>query len=529
MIFLLQHTVFASAERFPAREAFVCGKERMTYAELARKVDQLAETLRNQGVLPGDRVGIYLNRCIETAVAIYGILHAGAVYVPLNPKAPAARNAYVIEDCDIKVLVSHPSQKRGLKALLGAGPQVQCIVGGTVSDGEVEVIDWGAVYTTKTGRYQPIRQVETDLAYIIYTSGSTGKPKGIMHSHASGLAFARNAAARYELSFEDRFGNHAPIYFDISQLAYFAAPLVGGTAVIATDAETIFPASLGKLMERERITVWYSVPLALVQLVNSGTAESLELSSVQLLFYAGEALAPKYARQLLTLFPEAVLGNWYGPAETNVCTCYDLPGPPEGDSPIPIGDVWHNTNRLIVDTDGNEVSPGETGELLIHATTQMLGYWKLPERSARACFTQEVAGGLVRKFYRTGDLVREDENGLLHFLGRADHQVKVRGYRIELGAIERLLLANPSVREACALALAGGEDDALVLRAFVILQAPGIITEKELLNYLREELPWYAVPETILFVGHFPRTATDKIDRPALVAQATSPKSLLNS
>ncbi len=519
MIYLLQHTVFASAKRFPHREAFVCGKDRMPYGELARKVRQLAQTLRELGVQPGDRVGIYLNRCVETAVAIYGVLQAGAVYVPLNPKAPAGQNAYVIEDCSITVLVSHPSQKRGLKTLLEAGPQVQSIVGGAVVNETIVTISWETVYTTEATELPPIRQVETDLAYIIYTSGSTGKPKGIMHSHASGLAFACNAAARYALSHEDRFGNHAPIYFDVSQLAYFAAPLVGGTAVIATDAETIFPASLGKLMERERITVWYSVPLALVQLINSGVAEDLELSSVQLLFYAGEALAPKYARKLLELFPESILGNWYGPAETNVCTCYDLPGPPTGDDPIPIGDVWQNTDRLIVDTDGKEVAPGKTGELLIRATTQMLGYWKLPERSAKAWFTRKAPGGLPQRFYRTGDLVREGEDGLLHFLGRADHQVKVRGYRVELGAIERLLMTNPAVREACALALAGGENDALTLQAVVTLQAPGIITEKELLANLREELPWYAVPETILFRGDFPRTATDKIDRPKLIQQ----------
>jgi amino acid adenylation domain-containing protein len=529
MIYLLQHAVFASAERFPNREAFVCGTDRLNYAKLSRKVRQLAQTLQNEGVKPGDRVGIYLNRCLETAVAIYGVLAAGAVYVPLNPKAPAAQTAYVIEDCDIAVLVSHPSQKRGLKALLGAGTQVQKIVGGAGPDGEVEVIDWRTVFATKADDYQAVRQLETDLAYIIYTSGSTGKPKGIMHSHASGLAFARNAAARYDLNHEDRFGNHAPIYFDISQLAYFAAPLVGGTAVIATDAETIFPASLGKLMERERLTVWYSVPLALVQLVNSGTAAPLDLTSVELIFYAGEPLAPKYARQLFDLFPGAKLGNWYGPAETNVCTCYDLPGPPQGDAPIPIGDVWHNTDRLIVGTDDAEVALGETGELLIRSTTQMLGYWKLPDRSAKAWFAREAPGNLTHRFYRTGDLVREDEAGQLHFLGRADHQVKVRGYRVELAAIERLLLANPAVREACALALPGGKDGALMLRALVILQAPGIITEKELLAYLGQELPWYAVPETIIFRGNFPRTATDKIDRPALATEIAADTPLLKS
>ena len=518
MIYLLQHSVLTAAEQFPQREAFVCGTERMTYGELATKVDQLATVLRDGGVRPGGRVGIYLHRCLETAVAIYGTLRAGAVYVPLNPKAPAARNAYLIEDCAIDVLISHPTQKRGLKLLVGARTQVQRIVGADIASDGVTCTDWRTVYDLPVEDFAPIRRVESDLAYIIYTSGSTGKPKGIMHSHASGLAFARNAVARYRFGPNDRFGNHAPIYFDVSQLAYFAGPLVGGTAVIATDAETVFPASLGKMMERERITVWYSVPLALVQLINAGIVESLDLSNLRHLFYAGEPLAPKYARELLNSCPNAALGNWYGPAETNVCTCYDLPGPPDGDAPIPLGDVWDNTDRLIVDPQDNEVATGATGELLIRSGTQMLGYWKLPDRSAEAWFVQRTEGGPDRRFYRTGDLVRQDADGLLHFLGRADHQVKVRGYRVELGAIERLLTGHPAVGEACALALPGGKDGALIIRAIVLPSSPAA-SEKELIGYLREELPGYAVPESLSLQELLPRTATGKVDRAKLARQ----------
>ena len=260
MIYLLHHTVAASARAFPQREAFVCGAERVTYGELHLRVRQLARALVDGGVQPGDRVGIYLNRCIETATAIFGILRAGAVYVPLNPKAPPAYNQSVIDDCDIEVLVSHPSQKRTLKKLVGplthegdeahthtqAG-RIRSVVGCAIGDPALATVTWGEVYQIDAAGLPEVRRVATDLAYIIYTSGSTGKPKGIMHSHASGLAFARNAVARYGFTGADRFGNHAPIYFDISQLAYFGAPLVGGTAVVATDAETLFPRQPGRL------------------------------------------------------------------------------------------------------------------------------------------------------------------------------------------------------------------------------------------------------------------------------------------
>lgn len=513
MIYLLPHTVFASAEQFPEQTAFVCGKEKLTYQELADQVQQLANVLREQEVKRGDRVGIYLHRSIETAVAIYGILQAGAVYVPLSPKAPPERNAFVLQDCGIEVLVTHPSQHRNLQRLLAARTQVQTIIGGRkVEDNDLATISWEEVAEASRSAWTPPKQEETDLAYIIYTSGSTGQPKGIMHSHASGLAFARNAVARYNLGPEDRFGNHAPIYFDISQLAYFGAPLVGATAIIATDAETVFPTSLGQLMARERMTVWYSVPLALSQLLNAGVADALDLSALHTILYAGSPLAPKYVRQLMGICPEATIGNLYGPAETNVCTCYEVPVPPLTDDPISIGKVWQNTDYLILDENDQPVGPEQTGELLIHSTTQMLGYWNLPDRSAKAWYHQQLPGLPERKFYRTGDLVREDEVGLLHFIGRRDHQVKVRGYRVELGAVESQLLTHPAVGEAVALALAT-DDDALTLTAAVVLKNDQVTTEKTLLTYLRERLPWYAVPETLQILPGLPRTATDKVDR----------------
>ena len=284
-----------------------------------------------------------------------------------------------------------------------------------------------------------------------------------------------------------------------------------------------FPVNLADLIERERVTVWYSVPLVIVQWLNANVLEKLNASDLQHVFYAGEALAPKYARRALRALPTVRIANWYGPAETNVCTCYELTGPPRGDEAIPIGEVWDNTDRVILDQASRPVTPGEIGELCIHSSTQMLGYWNLPERSAAAWYEHSESGGPPRKFYRTGDLVREDESGKLDLLGRADHQVKVRGYRVELGAVEKLLLQHPIVAEACALTTRDGKDDALTLRAAVTLERgdAGNTEEKDLLTYLKSELPWYAVPQSITTLVTFPRTATDKTDRAALAAQLT--------
>ncbi|MBC6994133.1 amino acid adenylation domain-containing protein [Neolewinella lacunae] len=514
MIYLLPHTILASADRDPTQEAFRCAGAALTYAELVQRADQLATVLYDFGVRRGDRVGIFLGRSLETAVAIFGILRCGAVYVPLNPKAPESQNHFLLQDCGIRILVTHPSQRRSLLKLLGARPQVQGIVGMSEVE-DYPAVDWPTVFAAPPATFAVPRQVETDLAYLIYTSGSTGQPKGIMHSHASGLAFVRNAAARYAFGPQDRFGNHAPIYFDISQLAYFGAPLVGATAVLATDAHTVLPASLGRLFGEERLTVWYSVPLAITQLLNAGALAGQDLTSLRYLFYAGEPLAPRYARQLAELLPTTRIANWYGPAETNVCTVYDLPGPPQDDASIPIGEVWDNTERLIVDDQDQPVATGNSGELLIRATTNMLGYWNQVELSTRAWYTHVTQGGSTERFYRTGDLVREDPVGVLHFLGRRDHQVKIRGYRVELSALEAHLLTHPAVAEAAAVTVQR-QADALSIVVAVILRAGDEATVQDLQEHLAAAFPWYALPESLYLRESFPRTGSDKIDRPAL-------------
>ncbi|MEM9261649.1 MAG: AMP-binding protein, partial [Bacteroidota bacterium] len=346
----------------------------------------------------------------------------------------------------------------------------------------------------------------------MYTSGSTGQPKGIMHTHASGLAFARLTAGTFGLTAADRFGNHAPIYFDVSTLGLFTAPLVGASTVIATDGHTIFPASMRNLIEQERLTVWYSVPLALIQLLNAGLIEAGEFPDLRWLFYAGEPFAPKYLRQLMQWMPHTRVSNWYGPAETNVCTYHNLSDPPEGEAQVPIGKTWGNTDYLLLDPEG--VPTDREGELLIRSATTMAGYWGRPDLTERAFYQRSGPGGLPETFYCTGDRARIDEQGNLHFLGRKDHQVKVRGYRVEPDAVESRLVAHPAVREAIVLALPGADEATLQLTAFVIpVSEETPVSTKELLAFAGAALTWYAVPEKIIIVADFPRTGSGKVSR----------------
>ena len=511
MTYLLHQNILHQAKKAPDHVAFRCGREEYTYAELASKMQQLAAVLQESGVQRGDRVGIFLHRCLETALAIYGIFQAGAVYVPIDPTLPEERVRFLIQDCDIQILITHPTQARRLAKLGNETDTLRTIIG-LEKDWAVPTISWASVWT-----YSAVpapRQLETDLAYILYTSGSTGQPKGVMHTHYSGLSYARLTAQLFDIQPTDVIGNHAPIFFDISTLGYFTGPLVGATTIISSDAHVMLPTSLGKLIEQERITIWYSVPIALVQILQSGTLPQLDWSALRWLFYAGEPFPLGHLRTLMELLPETQFSNIYGPTETNQCTYYNLPGLPAEDTPVPIGYLWDNTEMLILDEEDQEVEVGEPGELLIRSATMMQGYWNNPERTQQSFYHNTTANGLSRTFYRTGDLVLLDEDGLLQLLGRKDRQIKTRGYRVELDEVEIAILTHPQVREVAVFAKTAESGDSKTIAAAISWKEELPIAE--LKAFLKKKLPAYAVPEDWVKYQELPRTPNGKIDRKLL-------------
>lgn len=513
MHYLLPHTIEKSAERFPNQEAFRCLNRGVTYAELAQQTSQLANILVDLGVKRGDRVGVYLNRCLETSVAIYGIMKAGAAYVPIDPYAPPSRTAFLLKDCDIRHLVTSKAHKRLLTPILTDEKVLDSVIG-VSGDFPVKTISWETVFEMPSTAPK-VRILEQDLAYIMYTSGSTGAPKGIMHSHYSGLNYAKLTADLYQLTEKDRIGNHAPLHFDISTLGYFTSPLVGATSVIVPEAYTKMPASLSQLLEKEQLTVWYSVPLALVQMLQKGVLEERDISALRWVLYGGEPFPIKHLTALMKQWPQTEFSNVYGPAEVNQCTFYNFKTPPENEDSIPIGTVWGNTEMLIVDENDEET---DVGELLIRTGTMMKGYWNQPELTEKSIYRRIIAPNWEERFYRTGDLVQMREDGNMLFLGRKDRQIKTRGYRVELDEVAAGLLKHEAVQEAAVYPVQGEEGK--MIEAQVILKEKAteeIITETVLKNHVGQILPPYAVPQKIIFTKTFPRTSSGKIDHKKLI------------
>jgi amino acid adenylation domain-containing protein len=519
---LLFQAVDVAATRRPERDAVRYGPDGLSYADLARRSNGLAHALVAHGVRRGDRIGIFMNKSLDSAVAIHGIMKAGGAYVPLDPFAPPARIALVIRNCGIRHIIT-TDLKLELSALLSEDVgSVECLIGSSPREG-FRSLTWDEVLAEASDSAPVIQLTEQDLAYILYTSGSTGTPKGIMHTHRSGLSFAEWAAATYELTAEDRVSNHAPLHFDLSTFDFFATVQAGATTVIVPEAITKLPADLGRLMAREKLTVWYSVPFALIQLLERGNLKSLDLSALRWLLFAGEVFPTKHLRQLLDALPHVRFSNLFGPTETNVCTYYHVPATlPDSDEPIPIGTACGNIESLIVDGDDRPVADGEAGELLIRGGVVMRGYWGMPDRNACAFYRRPVFDGHFEDvFYRTGDIVQPLADGNLKYLGRKDRQIKTRGYRVELDEVETALLSLSTVHEAAAFTVPDGNGSHLI-EAAVTVKTGFTLTADIVLSHAGGKLPPYAVPVRLRVMDAFPRTSTGKIDRRALEAGAAS-------
>jgi L-proline---[L-prolyl-carrier protein] ligase len=514
----LHDLLSTSAASWPDEVAVVDGARSTTYSELERRANQLGHLLLDLGVECGDRVGIYLEKSIESLLAIYGTLKAGAVYVPLDLDAPPARLGYIAKDCEIRHLLTGSEKASRWSELVAAGAPIETIV--------VLNSPRGARDGTAPARLLGVQELEArpessppsatssdDLAYLLYTSGSTGTPKGVMLSHLNALAFVEWAVARFDVQMDDRLSSHAPLHFDLSILDLFAAARAGAAVVLVPPGASVFPIELVRFIERTKISVWYSVPSVLGMIALRGGISGGDLAHLRAVLFAGEVFPTKHLRRLMALLPKARFYNLYGPTETNVCTYYEVPPLPEDKiDPIPIGTPITDVDVFAVKDDGDVASPGEVGELHVRGPTVMRGYWANPKLTAEVLVSDQ-AGGTGERVYKTGDLVCEDDDGNYLFLGRRDSQIKSRGYRIELGEIETTLLAHPAVVE-CAVTAIADEVFTNRIKAFVVVKEE--VGEAELVRFSSERIPHYMLPDSFELVDALPKTSTGKIDRQRL-------------
>jgi amino acid adenylation domain-containing protein/non-ribosomal peptide synthase protein (TIGR01720 family) len=493
----VQAAFAAQAARSPEALAVDDGRTRLTYGELDRRSNQLAQLLRRVGVGPGVVVGICTERSAEMILAQLGVLKARGAYLPMDPDHPPERLAFMAEDSRVPVLLTMGTLRSRLPVGLAR----------TVALDE----DWPEI--ARESEDPPAAPTTAgDLAYVIYTSGSTGRPKGVEVEHG-GLA---NLVAWHRRAYDVRAGDRATLVaspaFDASVWEVWPY-LASGASLRVPDEETrVAPPRLLSWLEQERAThCFLPTPLAEAVLRDPGIARL----SLRYLLTGGDRL-----HRIETDRLPFVLVNHYGPTENSVVATGGAVEPGTPADP-PIGRPIDNTQAYVLDERLRPVPRGLPGELFIGGNGLARGYLNRPELSAESFLPNPFARQPGQRLYRTGDRVRYRGDGALEFLGRRDGQVKVRGFRVELGEIEAVLGRHPAVRERVVIVRDDQPGDKRVV-AYWVAEAGRAASAGELRAYLQDRLPSYMVPSAFVTLPALPLSPNGKVDRRALPPPAAS-------
>ncbi|MEK5235965.1 amino acid adenylation domain-containing protein [Paenibacillus sp. FSL L8-0470] len=489
-------------KKTPDAVAVVYGEQQLTYAELNAEANQLAWTLRGQGVGPECIVAILMERSLEMIVGMLGILKAGGAYLPIDPTYPAERIAYTLADSGTQWLVTTRAAELQTPALPFAGCRVYA--------GET------ALETEPVQAENPPQATKpNDLAYVIYTSGTTGKPKGTMITHRNVVRLLFNDRMAFDFNERDVWTLFHSYCFDFSVWEMYGALLYGGKLVVVPLMTARDPEQMVRLLRQERVTVLNQTPSAFCALSEREMEEADAELCVRAVIFGGEALAPGQLREWRRKYPHTELINMYGITETTVHVTYKKLTEAEITSggisnigkPLP-------TLRAYILGEGQQLQPiGVAGELCIAGDGLARGYLNRPELTAEKFVDNPNEPG--ERMYRSGDLARWLPDGNLEYLGRIDQQVKIRGYRIECGEIEGRLLAHTQIREAVVMAR-GDEQGQAYLCAYLV--SNGAVPVPELRTHLMAQLPDYMIPSYFVELEKLPLTPNGKVDRKALPA-----------
>ncbi|MEV6908738.1 amino acid adenylation domain-containing protein [Amycolatopsis sp. NPDC051071] len=472
------------------------GEVQLSYGELAAAAAHQARLLRLAGVLPGDRVLVGLDRSVAEAVAVLGVVWAGAAYVGVDLNVPAEHSAKIV------------------KSAAPAAALVPAAYSGRLRAQGIFVVDsWEQSWGERETVEPPVDPDTTRLAYVAFTSGSTGQPKGVCVPHRAIVRLVHEADY-VRLGPEERMLRLSPLAFDASTLELWGALLTGATLEVYP-AGLPTPTELGEFLLDNEVTVaWLTA--GLFRLVEEFAGDAF--AGLRQLLTGGDVVPHEHVARVLRRFPGLVITNGYGPTEnTTFTTTYSVTDPDEADGPLPIGTPLPGTRVYVLDSRHRIVPPGAVGELYTSGLGLADGYLGDEAETARAF--GEFSPDVPERLYRTGDLVRIDTEGRVRYLGRRDDQVKLRGYRVELSAISDALTADPRVQDAV-VAVTDGDSAEKRLMAAVVPVPGTTFGTAELRDVLSGRLPAYMVPTLWALVERIPVTGNGKVDRRALAAVA---------
>lgn len=503
----------AEVARHPDAVAIESPGGTLTYAELGRAARQVARELRARGVVPGDRVALYLEQGPPLIVGMLAVLEARAAYVPLDHAAPPDWLRHVIEDAGVRVVLVDAEATERITALDGLTVERVTVDTAVAGEPDTAELDGGSSAGARS------QGSPTDLAYVMWTSGSTGRPKGVAVPHRAIVRLVRNADY-VAVASTDRVAQVSHPAFDALTFEVWGALLNGATLVMVPKDVLLAPERTATLLRAQRIDVMF---LTTSLFHHVAAADPAAFGCVRDLLTGGEVLDPGRARAVLrSATPPARLLNVYGPTEnTTFSTWYEIREVAEDTTSIPIGRPIANSTCHVLDPTRQPVPVGVEGELYVGGDGVAAGYWNRPELTAAAFGPDPFAREPGARLYRTGDLARWLPDGTLQFVGRKDGQVKLRGFRIEVREIEFALRQHAAVHDAAVLLRASGPEKSLV--AYVKPGGGATAAIGDLRAHLASRLPAYMIPARWVISDDLPLTPSGKLDRRALDQLALDP------
>ncbi len=517
---LLPELISLAAENDPTAPALTYGKATLNYGELNEAVTRFAGGLIGLGLQRGERVAIYLEKRFETVVASFGAPAAGGVFVPLNPLLKAEQLAYILRDCNVRVLVTSPERLALLQETLPACHDLRHVVVLDPADilpviGGLNTVRWRDLLAAPPAAGH--RVIDTDMLGILYTSGSTGKPKGVVLSHRNMVAGAKSVAAYLENRAGDTLLAALPLSFDAGFSQLTTAFHCGARVVLLN---YLLPRDVIKTVEREKVTGLTAVPPLYIQLAQLDWPASI---GEHLRYFAntGGRMPRETLETLRRHLPGTKPFLMYGLTEAFRSTF--LPPEEVDRRPDSIGKAIPNAEILVLQEDGSPCAPNQPGELVHRGALVGMGYWNDPEKTAERYKPLPLhapgreAGLVIPEIaVFSGDTVRMDEEGFLYFIGRRDEMMKTSGYRVSPTEVEEILYATKLVGECVAF----GVDDERLGQAIQVVATPptgGSLDVAALLAECRTRMPAYMVPGGVeVRDGPLPRNPNGKIDRKSL-------------
>lgn len=517
MDYLIHHLLERSAERFPDKEAIVCGDVRSSYRTAWEQTCSLASGLRALGLARGDRVGVFMEPSHDQAISLFAVNRAGGVFVPMNEVLLPEQVAHIADDCGMRGVIVSATRLERLRAVCESVSFDFVIVTGENNASELDgvtVRSFDEVVAEPASTSWTEWSIDQDLAALIYTSGSTGRAKGVMLNHAQVRAGSQIVSSYLGIGPEDRTLAALPFSFDAGLNQLMTAMQHGATVVIKP---FVFARELVRTLVDESITGMGGVPpLWALMTQPSSSLHKHRFPHLRYISNTGGAMPLHVLETLRECLDGTDVFLMYGLTEAFRSTY--LPPAELDRRPTSMGKAIPNTEILIVDDAGKPCGPGEVGELVHRGPTVSMGYWGQPELTAKSIRPHPLLPpelGRSERVVYSGDLVKSDEEGFLYFVARRDAMIKSSGFRVSPTEVESVLFRAAALREAAVIGL---PDDMLgqAIKAFVVAKDGGELDPDQLLVYCAEHLPRHMVPKYVEVLETLPKTGSGKIDYPAL-------------